>query len=457
MSDVLRRVVAAGFALGLGACTKVGPSERIPSPAPPPPAATPPTCRDWSNFDFANLPPVPPSEYVHVLDAVWTRVAEKHYDVKLGCVDWSLLRQDYATRLAGAKDRSDAYRMINEMLGELHQSHLRLFLPDGDAEAVGPAEPAVGVRWIEDEVVVVQSDEPNVPTGAMLEAIDGASIADVIARARTRSGTTESSAFAAAVSRLTEAKLSCFRIGEPRRIEFTTLAGERRTETVECRANEGDPMSLGHLNHVPTRVEHRSIEGTGVGYLAFNVWLLPMVPRIESALKELRTQGMKGLVLDLRGNPGGVGPMVMPVARLFLDQRTNLGKFQLREFTQEFNVEPGRDPFLGPVAILIDERTASTSEIFVVAMRDLERVTVFGGRASEGAALPSVIEKLADNAILQYVVGNFTSPKGTVVEGTGVIPDRVVVERKADFAQGRDPVLEAAVEWLKSVGYTLGP
>jgi carboxyl-terminal processing protease len=154
---------------------------------------------------------------------------------------------------------------------------------------------------------------------------------------------------------------------------------------------------------------------------------------------------MRALVIDLRGNPGGVGAMVVPVARLLLAKSGSLGTMRMREGEQTFNVTAGEDPFGGPVAILVDEGTGSTSEIFAQALHDLGRVKVVGAGPSQGAALPSLIELLDGGAILQYVVADYTSPAGGSVEGKGVAPDVVVDETRADFRAGKDPVLAAAI------------
>ena len=159
------------------------------------------------------------------------------------------------------------------------------------------------------------------------------------------------------------------------------------------------------------------IEGTDVGVIAFNVWMLPMLDRIKSALEDLRVKGMKALVLDLRGNPGGVGPMAVSVGRLLLTEKATLGKLQYRKFAQEFNVTPDPGAFDGPIAVLVDEGTASTSEIFAQGVADIGRATIVGGGPSAGAALPSIIEELDGGALLQYAVGDYHSPEGTAVEG----------------------------------------
>ncbi|MBC8073400.1 MAG: hypothetical protein IAG13_34085, partial [Deltaproteobacteria bacterium] len=258
------------------------------------------------------------------------------------------------------------------------------------------------------------------------------------------------------LSRLADSRLSCSRAGQTRELALLEPTGtdERKViRVVACAPPEGTRVTLGNLENIPTRVEHRMLDpeqtrGHKIGYLAFNVWMLPMVKRVEEAMAQLRGQGMKALVLDLRGNPGGVGAMSVPVARLLLSQPGSLGKLQFREFTQEFNVDVASDPFKGEVVLLVDEGTASTSEIFAAGLRDLSRASVVGAGPSAGAALPSVIEELPGGAILQYVVGDYRSPKGTVVEGVGVVPDLTVVETRADFAAGRDPVLSAAIDKL---------
>ena len=207
---------------------------------------------------------------------------------------------------------------------------------------------------------------------------------------------------------------------------------------------------MGHLQ-MPVSVEHRMLPKSKVGYVTFNVWLMPVVPKLEAAIASLRKKGMQSLVIDLRGNPGGVGVMVVPVARMLMTEAASLGEMKMREGNQIFKIiEAPQDAFTGPIAILVDEGTGSTSEIFAQALQDLGRVKVYGAGPSQGAALPSLIEELPGGAKLQYVVADYTSPKGISVEGKGVAPDTVVPESPADYAGGRDPVLDAAAAALQT-------
>lgn len=446
--------VGAVIALMLVACEPAAATAPAPQPTAPDgeakvePTQSPEpageTCTDWSKADLSDLPPLPHSRYRRTFEQAWRLVLEKHYDPTLGCVDWPAARLRHGEALAKTRDQTEAFGVINEMLGELGQSHVKLF-SGGSDEAVGPTSVDLRTRWIQGKLVVVEAaEDAPVKPGAVLSSVNGTAIDELSKRAEQR--TDRAAEFAGLVARLAAAKLSCGRAGETRTI---TLDGEPESRTLTCIADPSETMSLGNLTDVPTRVDHRMVEGTTVGVLAFNVWMLPMLPKIQAALADLRSQGMTALVLDLRGNPGGVGPMSVSVARSLLGAPGSLGKLEMREFTQEFNVSPGPNPFTGPLALLVDEGTASTSEIFAAGMRDLERVSIYGSGPSAGAALPSLIEQLDGGALFQYVVGDYHSPKGVLVEGRGVVPDHIVPETAADFAAGKDPVLEAAVAALK--------
>ncbi|MDC0718541.1 S41 family peptidase [Nannocystis bainbridge] len=461
-----RSVSAACVAL-VCACGQSAPSEKTAptaeaSPAAPQasdaPAARPAgdTCRSWADLDPATLPPLPETPYSATFERVWRTVLEKHFDPTLACKDWPALRAEYGAKLTAVADGPAAYKVMNDLLETLGQSHFKVVPPFSGAEpeerSGGPARVPVGVRMIGEQLVVVDpalgGAVSGVPAGAALVKLGDRTAESLIARARSEAMRPGEVAYHAAFE--AGRALSC----QPgQKVSLTFLdpgAGDAEvTKDVACVTPPGELVSLGNLRDLPTTVEHRMLEREGsgpkIGYIAFNYWMLPMVERVKAAMTDLRGQGMEALVLDLRGNPGGVGAMSIPVARLLLRESGSLGKLQFREFAQEFNVAGDPGAFAGPVIVLVDEGTASTSEIFAAGLRDLGRVRVAGARASAGAALPSLLERLDNGALLQYVVGDYHSAKGTVAEGDGVSPDITAVETRADFVAGRDPVLAAAV------------
>ena len=99
--------------------------------------------------------------------------------------------------------------------------------------------------------------------------------------------------------------------------------------------------------------------------------------------------------------------------------------------------------------LLIDGLSASTSEIFAAGLQDLGEATVVGSQ-SAGMALASMIEVLPNGDRLQFVIWNLTRTNGERVEGVGVTPDIVVSTTPKDFQDGKDPVLQAALDFLLS-------
>jgi carboxyl-terminal processing protease len=167
---------------------------------------------------------------------------------------------------------------------------------------------------------------------------------------------------------------------------------------------------------------------------------------LEGAAKEhLKADGF---ILDLRGNPGGIGAMAPGFAGWFVREPDHeLGTMLTRDSKLRFVVNPRPETFDGPLAVLVDGLSASTSEILAGGLQDLKRARVFGTRTM-GAALPSAFERLANGDGFQYAFANYVSAGGRPLEGRGVTPDVVVAPDRQALLAGRDPVLEAAVRWI---------
>jgi carboxyl-terminal processing protease len=106
------------------------------------------------------------------------------------------------------------------------------------------------------------------------------------------------------------------------------------------------------------------------------------------------------------------------------------------------------EPFAGSLAILVDELSASTSEIFAAALQAIGRARIFGER-TPGQALPAIATRLPNGDVLMHVVADFIAPDGSRIEGRGVLPDERVPLELADLRAGRDAPLEAAVHWIE--------
>jgi carboxyl-terminal processing protease len=213
-------------------------------------------------------------------------------------------------------------------------------------------------------------------------------------------------------------------------------------------APRGQIAKFGNLPPTHVWTETRRIGNTG--YIRFNMFL--DLVHVMAAFSDTVNSCLKqcdGLMIDLRGNPGGIGGMAMGMAGFLLDKPDQkLGTMYLRDTSLKFVVNPRPEVFMGPVAILVDGSSASTSEIFAGGLKDLGRARIFGTRTA-AAALPSVIEKLPNGDGFQYAMANYISDGGQALEGHGVVPDVEIKLTRVALLAGHDPVMDAALEWIK--------
>jgi carboxyl-terminal processing protease len=237
-------------------------------------------------------------------------------------------------------------------------------------------------------------------------------------------------------------------LGEFVDVEFIDGAGH----TVSCRLERtpapGEPVHrLGDMP--PSRVwfESRWLEGD-IGYVRFNLFEGPayLMQRFNDAMQTFLPA--RGVVLDLRGNAGGLGMMSLWMSGWFVSEK---GVVLWTEITRDkelrIPVTPRAHTFEGPLVILVDECSASTAEDMAGGLQKSGRAQV-AGSVSAGASQPADILKLANGDRFVYSVARLVLPDGGTIEGHGVIPDIPAVLTRADLLAGRDPALAAALRWI---------
>ncbi len=167
----------------------------------------------------------------------------------------------------------------------------------------------------------------------------------------------------------------------------------------------------------------------------------------RKAIEEFRDAD--GLIIDLRGNYGGIGAMTMGMASPFVEDPSPLGVMKMRNQEIKFSVNVTAEPYDKPVAVLIDECSISSAEIFSGGLKDLGVAKIFG-KTTAGLALPSVIVKLPNGDGFQYAMANYVSASGGSLEGVGVIPDHKVELDRETLKTGKDPFVTSASGWIKS-------
>jgi carboxyl-terminal processing protease len=383
---------------------------------------------------------------------VWETVNTSYHDPAFGGVDWAAVREKYQALLPGVPDKAALRHLLTAMLGELKRSHfsilpreMSVFTPE---ERVRIGTAGVELALVEGEVTVLtsrssdQAGSPDLQPGDVVLAVDRVelkplqSYLEQIGLPPARGGYY--------LTQMVDSRMRAA-VGSKVGLRVRGNDGTERAVSVTVAAHEGewsDPM--GDYPSVPVECTVRA-GPDGLVYLRFNVFTRQVMKAIRSALENVPPDG--GLVIDLRGNPGGITIMASGISGWLSSRTYVLATMHMREGHMGFTVTPQARAFLGPVALLIDAGSASTSEIMAAGLQEAGRARVFG-ETSAGAALPSNFKALPTGDLFQYAIADLQTPRGKTIEGQGVTPDETIRRTRADLLAGRDPVLEAARRWL---------
>ncbi len=441
-------------------------------------------------------------------DAAWSLINERFWDPKFGGVDWQAVRDELRPRAAQAASRGELRLILTEMLSRLGQSHFGIIPGGGDDSrgdrlaartgasatddsnvAAASADTAFGAlacgEDFDERLLAARSSSPTADSGrpgfdaglvgaeGLVTRVDDAGPA---ARAGVRTGWR--------LLRIGDEPLAdierCLGAGieaRARRLLFHELvedlldgepgesvdlafgaAGTTRSLTLAREIpSDTQTVRFGNLPPMQFRFSAQRLSPPGsvlsVGLLRWNVWMMPLAEAFERAMVDLHDAD--GIVIDLRANRGGVAGLSPGVAGYFVDAADSLGTLKYRRDELRLRINPRRvtrdgrplPAYTGPLAILIDQFSASTSEIFGAGMRDLGRARLFGER-SAAAALPAVIERLPNGDFLMHALADLERPSGERIEGVGVSPDEEVLPTPEGLEAGRDEVLDRAMAWI---------
>jgi len=408
---------------------------------------------------------------VATFDSAWSRIGVSYYDSTFRGVDWARIRTELRPRAAAIRRSADLRKLLEEMFAPLGESHFAVIPGDAVAQVQTRAEPegepgdvGIELRFV-DGIPLVSRVEPGsaaaaagIRTGWRLDRIDGTDVDSLVGARRAAAPRRERSSVALETAMSIMARTQGA-VASTVRLALTDGARRRRVFTVVRRTSLGVPVRYGHLPPQLARLESDRLPGAEgcVGVIRFNTWMTPLTPHFDAAMDELRD--CRGIVLDLRGNLGGLAAMVMGVGGHFLDSAVSLGTSRSRASVARYVVNPRRvgvrgqpvSPFAGPMAILVDGLSASTSEIFAAGMQSVGRARVFG-ETTAGRALPSTLTRLPNGDVMQHVVFDFVGARGERIEGRGVVPDVPLPLHRDDLLAGRDAALAAALRWIDAAG-----
>jgi carboxyl-terminal processing protease len=383
-------------------------------------------------------------------EKVWTTIRDKHWEKNPGGLDWQAIHSEFRPKIEAAASMESARGVMREMLARLKETHFAI-LPasvygEADADSAGDGSPGIDLRVLDGLAVVTRVDpessaeKAGVKTGWVIDSVNGKELAPVIRKLKSDPEIHELILERAVLSRLTGP------VGDALKVVFRDGANRSRAMDLSLDPPRGAIAKFGNLPPMHVWIESKKIGNSG--YFAFNMFLDP--ERVGARFEDAVSSCLKcdGFIIDLRGNPGGIGPMAMGMAGWFIDKPdVRLGDMFMRSVTLHFAVNPRLDVYTGPLAVLVDGSSASTSEILAAGLKDLGRARIFGERTA-AAALPSLIVKLPNGDGFQYAIANYISEGGKPLEGIGVTPDVEVAPTRQALLAGHDPALDAALEWI---------
>lgn len=170
---------------------------------------------------------------------------------------------------------------------------------------------------------------------------------------------------------------------------------------------------------------------------------------ITTALGDVIADGAVGIILDLRDNPGGTLNAAVTVASQFLAEGIVISAVDGNGEKQSLSVEGGGLALDIPLVVLVNSNSASASEVVAGALQDYERAVIIGTQTFGKGSL-NHFRELSDGSAIYITIGRWFTPNGRQIEGQGLTPDIIIDMTEDDIAQGRDPQLDKAVEYLKS-------
>ncbi|MBD2427814.1 S41 family peptidase [Phormidium sp. FACHB-1136] len=338
-----------------------------------------------------------------VLDQAWQIVNREYVDDHFNHTDWQATRQ----RLLGQEYSSPeaAYNALRAALRQLNDPYTRFLSPteysDLTDQTAGEVS-GIGVQvQRNDNRVVITAITPGSPAeqaglvvGDHLVMVDGQSTSNLTAE------------------------------GVNQRLR----GAENSQVTLSVARNGGTPRSIivtrARMEMPAVEYTRRTVGGRPIGYIRLMEFNAHAAEQMERAILSLTQEGVEGFVLDLRGNPGGLLFASIDIGRMWL-QHGPIVRTVYRDGTTE-SLSANRTALTQlPLTVLVDRRSASSSEILTGALQDNRRATVVG-TPTFGKALVQTLHGLSDGSGLTVTVAHYFTPNGTDISRKGITPDVTV-------------------------------
>jgi carboxyl-terminal processing protease len=389
-----------------------------------------------------------PKDRKEVFEKVWREIHDRYYDASYNGVDWNEVHQRYEPLVEATKNDLEFYALMSQMTSELHDAHTRFNSPQQwknfrrqQGVTVGfSVDDVDGKTAVTNVIPGTDAARQGIEPGMVVLRVDDTPVAERIAEIEKKRQPSSS-------ERAT------------RWIIYNRLLAGPPDTPVKVALQRGDGSVL--VVSVRRQIYSEAPEVTthvlpsGNVYIRFDGFQHPITKEFRQALQKFHEA--PGLIVDLRRNGGGDLAVLLPIAGYFYGKKTLFAKDSTRtgkplsSYVGLFKLplqlyvgRPGEQIYSGPVVILVNAHSASSSEVFAAGMQDTLRAKVIGSQSCGcvlGIAKPRVMK---GGGVLEMSEVLWFSPKGRKLEGTGIIPDKIVMPSVVDLQRRRDPVLAEA-------------
>jgi carboxyl-terminal processing protease len=387
-----------------------------------------------------------------VFEKVWREIRDHYYDPSYNGVDWNEVHQRYAQLVDATSRDQEFYALMSQMTSELHDAHTRFSSPEQwksfrrqQGVTVGFSVDDIDGKSVVTSVIPgTDAAHVGIEPGMVVLRVQDRPIAERIAEIEKKRLPSSSER---ATRWFIYNRVFAGPPDAPAKVALQRADGSEFEVSVRRQIYSAAPDVTTHV--LPS----------GNVYIRFDGFQHPVTKEFRDALQKFRDA--PGLIVDLRRNGGGDLAVLLPIAGYFFGKKTLFAKDSTRTgkplssyvglFKLPLQLYVGRSGdqiYSGPVTILVDAHSASSSEVFAAGMQDTGRAQIIGSQSCGcvlGIARPRVMK---GGGVLEMSEVLWFSPKGRKLEGTGIIPDQLVTPTMFDLQRGRDAVLAAADKTL---------
>jgi len=389
-------------------------------------------------------------------DEVVALIQTRYIDARHNGVDWAAAAARYRDPVLRAPDDKRFWEQLNRMVGELRDAHSRVLSPlDLKATREQRGSHGLEVRQRDDRWLLVsvagnsQAALLGLRPGQQLLQVDGLPVQQWWSQQaeQVRGSSTERSRQV-----LINGKLNGGDVGSERLLQLRRSDGSEFEVALRQDALQGGAVRAHLLKD-------------GTGYLRFAGFASGLRTELDHALRRLA--GAKTLIIDLRGNPGGDLKLTTELLGWFLppgeagkvvtrDNKRLTALLGLMDVTPDLVIKPQAQSLKQPLAVLIDERSASAAELMAGALQAKGRARVFGATSCGCLLGVRQGESLRGGGRLVFSEIELLVDGQPRIEGVGVQPNEAVWADPGALLLGRDAVLDAARAWLAAPGAPQG-